>query len=67
MLLLTKEELKAYRSTKVCYIYRNKALKSLLMIKNIEKSEIIFITHVNIEEQHIVFITYNSMCLIKSA
>ena len=37
------------------------------MIKNIEKSEIIFITHVNIEEQHIVFITYNSMCLMKSA
>ena len=67
MLLLTKEELKAYRSTKVCYIYRNKALKSLLMIKNIEKSEIIFITHVNIGEQHIVFITYNSMCLMKSA
>ena len=67
MLLLTKEKLKAFRSTKVCYIYRNKALKCLLMIKNIEKSEIIFITHVNIEEQHIVFITYNSMCLIKSA
>ena len=67
MLLLTKEEIKPYRSIKVCYIYRNKSLKSFLMIKNIEKSEIIFIAHVNIEEQHIVFITYNSMFLMKSA
>ena len=43
MLSLTKEELKSYQDAKACHIYGKKSLKSLLIIKIIEKLETIVI------------------------
>ena len=56
MLPLTREELKSHQDANVCYICGKRILKSLLMIKIIEKLEIIVTIQVNVEAQHIVFV-----------